>query len=517
MNFPFRLFASISLLLIAITGCLKPQVNYPPLLPDAKPGEYTSIRDTYRTELADFPADYGTIRVPLRNEQPSIRFLNLHFLRIPAQEPGNRAPIFYLGGGPGTSNLTHQPFPSLVEKHDLVMVGYRGVDDDAPLMCLQIQEAILGAKDNLRLQSIDRLAAAFSNCAQTLAGHGIEPLDYSLREISADIEAVRRALGYDRIHLLGEGFGARIAIYYAQTHAQIVESSVLLAPILPGGLAMPPGPIDSVLARYAGLWVQSEATNSRLPLREQIARAMATLPPRWLLFPIDAGKVRVAAQVMLAHRHAAVRVLDAFSAAAQRDYSGMAVLTFAYDMQMPNVFNFADYAVKAVSADYDSSVDYTQFLPTDERHFGSPQVAFVWGGLQRSAWPKQRLPVTETALRLSPVPTLVLSGSLDPVAPAALTESRLMPFLINGTHVILREAGHTVDLWTFNRGESLSLITGFYNTGQVDTSNIGYQPLDFHAGLRFPTAAKLATGAIAFILLLLFAMVLLFVYRLRGV
>lgn len=50
----------------------------------------------------------------------------------------------------------------------------------------------------------------------------------------ADLEALRRALGHPRIHVMSHSFGSQIALAYAQTHPSRVRSLVLLNPVDPG-------------------------------------------------------------------------------------------------------------------------------------------------------------------------------------------------------------------------------------------------------------------------------------------
>jgi len=50
----------------------------------------------------------------------------------------------------------------------------------------------------------------------------------------ADLEAVRRALGHARVHVLAHSFGSQIALAYARTHPTRVRSLVLLNPVDPG-------------------------------------------------------------------------------------------------------------------------------------------------------------------------------------------------------------------------------------------------------------------------------------------
>lgn len=50
----------------------------------------------------------------------------------------------------------------------------------------------------------------------------------------ADIEALREALGFERIHVLTHSFGSKIGLAYARAHPDRVRSLILLNPVDPG-------------------------------------------------------------------------------------------------------------------------------------------------------------------------------------------------------------------------------------------------------------------------------------------
>ena len=62
----------------------------------------------------------------------------------------------------------------------------------------------------------------------------VGPETITLDAFVEDIEALREALGYDRIHLLTHSFGSRIGVSYAHRYPERVRSLVLLNPVEPG-------------------------------------------------------------------------------------------------------------------------------------------------------------------------------------------------------------------------------------------------------------------------------------------
>ncbi len=99
-----------------------------------------------------------------------------------------------------------------------------------------------------------------------------EPGTYTQDQLVADIEGLRAALGADRIVLLGQSFGGRLAAAYAAAHPDRVDRLLLHAspitdPLRPNSWAARPAMIDAVLppagrtalrAELAGLTDQAE-------------------------------------------------------------------------------------------------------------------------------------------------------------------------------------------------------------------------------------------------------------------
>jgi hypothetical protein len=103
----------------------------------------------------------------------------------------------------------------------------------------------------------------------------------------------------------------------------------------------------------------------------------------------------------------------------------------------------------------------------------------------------------------SDVPTFLLSGSIDFSTAAEYATDQLLPQLKYGKQVILKEMGHTHDLWNVQRSAAVGLITGFFDTGVVDESMFTFSQVNFHVKLDFPIMAK---AGLVFIFLILVAL-----------
>ena len=160
------------------------------------------------------PADCGTLVVPENRASSKSRLIALPVTRILARSSHPLAPIFHLNGGPGITNMTFPQANRLTAQHDVVMVGYRGVDGSSVLNCPEVTAALENSADYLGKASLSAYSQAFASCAQRLERSGVDLAGYTLAEQADDIEAARVALGYKRIDLLSESAGTRLAMIY---------------------------------------------------------------------------------------------------------------------------------------------------------------------------------------------------------------------------------------------------------------------------------------------------------------
>ena len=57
--------------------------------------------------------------------------------------------------------------------HDVVLVGYRGVDGSVRLDCPEVSAALTGTSDLLAKKTLQAYSGAFRSCAARLTGDGV--------------------------------------------------------------------------------------------------------------------------------------------------------------------------------------------------------------------------------------------------------------------------------------------------------------------------------------------------------
>ena len=477
-------------------------VQYPEPPSTAINGNFVSKEGIFEFGEKEYAADYGTITVPENRHNPESILIHLPVIRIHAYMGNPQEPIFCLSGGPGMSNMNFYPIDSLLNDHDFIMVGYRGVDGSTKLDCPEVSEAIKNiSEDLLSEKSLKKIGKAWESGFDRLRSTGIDLNGYTIPETIEDLESVREEFNYNRINLISESYGTRIAYLYGVMHPQSIHRSVMIGVNPPGGFIWDPRRTDELIKYYSCLWAKDSIMSKKCPdLATTIQNVLKNMPRKWLFFSIDPGRVKMAAFGMLFHRKTAAIVFDSFVAAEKGDNSGLALMSMAFDYVSPDMV-WGDVAMKAVSADLDYWNRNSDKYGDKNVILGSPLTDFYWKPLKYGNLGIEMIPESLRVPVKSDVETLLLSGSVDFTNPPECA-TELIPYLKNGRQIIMSEAGHVGDIRYLQQDATNAIITDYINKGIVDTLRIKYVPMDFNVNMGFPTIAKTGLGIIGTVVLL---------------
>ena len=488
----------------------------------AHAGQLTMHACTYAAEKGAMPADCGTLVVPEDRASSKSRLIALPVTRILARSSHPLAPIFHLDGGPGETNMTFPQANRLAAQHDVVLVGYRGVDGSSVLNCPEVTAA-LETSDYLGEASLSAYSEAFASCAKRLERSGVDLAGYTLPEQADDIEAARVALGYKRIDLLSESAGTRLAMIYQWRYPDSVDRSVMVGVNPPGNFIYSGAEIDQGIERYSALCAEQPACHSRTGnLAASMQHTAADLPSSWLSLPIKPGNVLVGTFLGLTEATGSPlsgpMTLDSWISAAQGDPSGLWLLSTMANLTLPQSFTWGEFASIGM-ADAQPVKRYFSSGANRGSIIGDPLGEFLWGdGGMAHAWPANPGENQYTSVQNSSVPTLLIGGTLDFETPAQNATEELLPHLSNGHQVILSGLGHVDDFDAYEPSASTQLLTTFYATGQVDTSRYTPNVVSFATPQSQTAIAKdLVATMIGFALLAVIWLVVLAIrIRRRG-
>jgi pimeloyl-ACP methyl ester carboxylesterase len=455
----------------------------------------------YATENGSYRADCGTLVVPENRHKAHSRLIALPVIRILARSARPAAPVFRLEGGPGLTNMNFPDASRFTSHHDLVLVGYRGVDGSSKLDCPEVTSAREHASDFLSEQSFRADAAAFKACSHRLQQDGVDLAGYTLPERVDDLDAARQALGYQGIDLLSESAGTRTALIYAWRYPTRILRSVLVAVNPPGGYLWDAQTTGEQIRRYAALCAQDASCASRTPdLAASLPSAYEHIPGHFWFLPIKKGTAATTAfwglmqATSAAEPISAPMTIDTLLSAGHGDGSGSWFLALMGQLVFPKAQLWGDVA--AVSR---SDAAYAQrfFAAHADRGstIGAPGTDFVWaGGQLLGSWPASPDENQYTHVPDSKVETLLIGGNVDFATPPQNATRELLPHLPNGHQVILANLGHTDDFWAYEPAASGHLVNTFLDTGRADTSLYTPNRVDFAPGTTQGEIAKIVLG-----------------------
>jgi len=381
-------------------------------------------------------ATCGIVTVPEDRSRTSGRQINLNLIIIRAAKPGKeRQALFDLEGGPGLADTKDAGFylsdgAAYSTTRDVVLIDQRGTGESNPLDCPEFDAA------DRSLEPMFPSAAVLS-CRVRLS-HRADLTRYTTEDAVADLDAVRKALGYSRIDLSALSYGTTLALRYIAVHPAHVRSAVLFSAVPPS--AMPP---------------RHHATAAQTALDQMIAdcgadRACSTRYPRLRSDLSDAmRKLRSAGHIDSLVVMERLRT-KLYSPAGARELPQMIHRLAGGDMSVfastnePKGFNYFDGVYLTITCSESLPwFDQNRAMVAARRTaFGDYRIV-----RQREAcenWPRARVKRSFFTPVHSSVPVLFISGGRDPVTPAGWAEQAAQSFT-NSRHLVVPWAGHIVD------------------------------------------------------------------------
>ncbi len=478
--------------------------------PGAHAGQLLLHPCTYDTERGGYAADCGTLVVPENRVDPQSRLIALPVTRIRARSPHPGDPIFRLEGGPGLSNMQFAKASRFADHHDVVLVGYRGVDGSSRLQCPEVVSALKHATDLLGEASMRAYADGFRACADRLSADGVDLRGYSIPQLVDDLEAARVALGYRRVDLLSESAGTRTAMIYAWRHPASVHRSVMIGVNPPGNFLWSGRTTDEQIRRYAAACERDEHCSRQTSDLAGLLKE-THVPKSWMGLPIRPGNVRIASFYGLmesgsdAAPLSAPMTLGSWISADRGDASGFWFQSVLAGVAFPESFVWGELAAMG-RPDAAAARRYFSRERHDGAIWGNPGTRFVWAdGRLADAWPATPDENAYSRVRRSNVETLLVGGALDMATPPQIARRELLPFLPNGHQVVLPGFGHTTSFWTEQQSAGTRLVNTFFDSGRVDRSFYKPQRVDFTPEVTQTALGKGFAAAIAGLALLTLA------------
>ncbi|MGD9020828.1 MAG: alpha/beta fold hydrolase [Lysobacterales bacterium] len=422
-------------------------------LPDANQIEFSNCTLTLPGTHLTADARCGHLTVPANPAAPNGKAISLHVAVAGAtgktQEPD---PVFFFAGGPGQAAsetwVMMQPVLNRIRKtRDIVMVDQRGTGQSNKLACeTELTEDLNQGID------LDLVRSETEKCLAELPG---DPRFYTTSIAMADYDAVRRAMGYDKVNIMGVSYGTRAAQVYLRQFPETVRT-VTLDSVVPMQLALGQehAPmLDRSVATVFADCAADATCNALFPRHaEELNALFAQLreEPReiTLINPVNGEKqaVKINADTLAvairflsyASETQALLPLLVHEALETGDLSRLAsqatlVMTglqemLARGMEL-SVMCSEDYPFIDFTADQGATLMGNLFLQVVETSCG--------------VWPRGEVAEDFHQPVTSGLPVLLMSGERDPVTPPRYAELAAETFN-NSLHLVARGRSHSV-------------------------------------------------------------------------
>jgi pimeloyl-ACP methyl ester carboxylesterase len=394
--------------------------------------------------------------------QPKGRQIALNIAWLPATGKGAALPdpVFFLAGGPGqaatqVANPVDMALREVRKQRDVVLIDQRGTGKSNPLDCRD------GAGKPLALEpeadaSETQLVAYVDQCLASMAGRA-DPRMYTTARAIADLDAVREALGVTQVNVIGGSYGTRVAQQYAMAYPAHTRSVVLdgVAPnrlVVGGEFAKR---LQEALQKQDAQCAKDPVCNKRFASAggADLITRLGALKQRLKQAPVEVTFKDPASNetrhdtltgdtvVSLAHGVSYVPQLSSIlplvvNEAEKGNYEPMMAIAHLWSTQMGGTMN------RGMQWSVICAEDAPRYQPDpkDADTVLGPDMARMFFAAC-AKWPRGEARDSQFKPFESKVPTLLLSGELDPVTPPVYGDE-VAKGLPNSRHLVLRGQGH---------------------------------------------------------------------------
>lgn len=234
----FATSAALAAALVACAGCTTapPRVPAPTLVPTAGPVSPAASAPVWQECSL---GECAELAVPLDHDAPAGPTITLALTRVPASALPVQGTLFVNPGGPGGSGRTFAAAfdRDSLEHYDIVGWDPRGIGASTPVACPQGAQADAylaldgSPDDDAELDALVAGSTAFAQGCRELSGDLLDHL--SVRDTARDLDALRAAVGDDKLTYYGASYGTAIGAAYAAEFPDRVGRLVLDAGVEP--------------------------------------------------------------------------------------------------------------------------------------------------------------------------------------------------------------------------------------------------------------------------------------------
>lgn len=455
-------------------------------------GRLTTQLDTFTsTSGVQVIGEVGSLKVPENRAKDDSRLISVEFIRLKQTAPSsplssNPSSLIYLEGGPGSactwqardSDYLEGWLPYLKDR-DVILFDQRCSSQDARLSMFLWEEGFSenSLVDKQAMQDLFQTVNAAG--LKAFKERGIDLAGYTTKDNATDIEALRQALGLEKLSLLGFSYGTHLGQAYIRYFGDKVENAVLVGVEGSHHNYKLPSTMD-VHFRRLSLMVKDDPKVSKdvpdlIELYERVLKKLEAKPAEVEIIngltrqPMTLKIGPIGLQGILRFDIGDASDLPVFPRLLYSIYKGdYSLLTWFAQKR------FSAFGVHGISTTMDLASGVSPFrrarIEVEEQHSLFPGLVNFTLDVSEDQWPIPDLGEEYRSPLISDTRTLFMSGTLDFNTPPFQAEEVRWGFS-NSSHIIVDNAGHeqvlshpkaTATVRKFLRGENVDDVALFY-------------------------------------------------------
>ncbi len=395
----------------------------------------------------------GTLQVPENYSVKDGSQISINFAILPAiDNSDNKTPLMFLAGGPGQAAVElaaglRMAFTEIRKTRDIILVDQRGTGKSHPLEC----DDIFVDQNVYQMIPEDFSEQEIKDCISEFTG---DLSQYNSENAIRDFDAVRQALGHQQINIYGGSYGTRAGLVYMRMFPESLRSVVLDSV---GPIEVPIGLFGQSSAQSFNLVLehcqQEETCNNAYPnLADEFKELMTRLEEKPVSITIPHPRLGTNTEFIISKSKMLGTIFQQLYSVPSRSLIPLLIHQAYLNNYMPlaGLIAMTD-GVQMVYTGLLFNITCNEDFPRITEQMSAKDAENNFGGNNSQLafkkacgiWPQYRPSDDFNQAVTADIPTLILSGGLDPVTPPSNGEYPAAT-LPNSHHIVVDNVSHGV-------------------------------------------------------------------------
>ncbi len=472
---------------------------------------YDERIDTFPTVNGEpLLVEAGLLGVLEDRQQTKGRRISIAYRRFKTEHANPGYPVFMLAGGPGSSWIESLHNDERLKEvrfyqqfSDVIVFDQRGAGESIPNLSCEGRKRISPEAPF----SFDLLHPALTEltkqCQEKWQTEGVDLSAYNTDENAADIDALRQALGYEKMMLIGGSYGSHLGLHIMRRFPDRVDRAIFYGVEGPDHTWDNPTGLWRTLERIANAAEASAYYAGKVPAGG-LLQALQTVMDRLAIQPIQYALERKGKKFEVLITKALIQAVATFRAGKRSQpevWPDLILAMYKGDYQLPAMASMGMRSIPAPHAmaksmDFASGISKTRRAQLDKDPAREYLGDINWDyTLLEDHWMVRDLGEPFRSTVQSDIPTLLVHGTWDTSTPlenakevlTGLSHGQLIEVVGGGHGALYNLYEHWPAIYPllekFVKGETVHFPE------QVDLGPVSYPALNEHANVKLWDAA----------------------------